>query len=155
MRFKDAITPSEEYAINATRKTTVSDIDNIISKESTLRRLFKGVKFIARYAKMYDVLIMLVKDWRKGIYTKVPYFTIAAIGTTLFYVLSPLDLVPDFIPGLGYIDDMTMLTMLVSWIDTDLHKYMDWKLNSDEGPHHMEYAETDGNREAIEEEAFG
>ena len=33
---------------------------------------------------------------------------------TVAYVLSPIDLVPDFIPLLGYLDDVILLPMLVA-----------------------------------------
>lgn len=70
----------------------------------------------------------MLKDVKKGTYPNVPWFTIASIVAALLYILNPLDLVPDFIPGIGYIDDLAVFSIGMGWIETDLHEYLDWRL---------------------------
>lgn len=43
-----------------------------------------------------------------------PFMAKLFAGITVAYALSPVDLVPDFIPVLGYLDDMVLLPMLVT-----------------------------------------
>ncbi len=40
---------------------------------------------------------------------RVPWLAKAIIGLTLAYALSPIDLIPDFIPVLGYLDDLLLV----------------------------------------------
>ena len=129
MSLKDTFTPDEEYVRDQTENTTTDDVDKVIKREGKISFVMSTVKVLKKYYKLFDVMMMMIKDYRKGIYTAVPWFTIAAIGGALLYVLSPFDLIPDFIPGLGYLDDMTVMTIVVGWIDSDLHKYLDWKLS--------------------------
>lgn len=36
-------------------------------------------------------------------------------GITIAYALSPIDLIPDFIPVIGYLDDFIILPILITW----------------------------------------
>ncbi len=120
--------PDEQYTLDAVEETTVEDVDAAIEKEESISNTIANAGFLKKYAKLGKIMFMMIKDYRKGIYTEIPWFTIAAITTGLLYVFSPLDLIPDFIPVLGFVDDLTVLSFVTGWIETDLHKYLDWKL---------------------------
>lgn len=45
---------------------------------------------------------------------KTPWYAKAFAALTVAYALSPIDLVPDFIPFLGYLDDLIILPLLVA-----------------------------------------
>ncbi len=53
-------------------------------------------------------IFLALKDKETPLFAKI----FAAI--TVVYALSPIDLVPDFIPVLGYLDDLILLPLLVS-----------------------------------------
>ncbi|AUC78146.1 hypothetical protein CW736_01410 [Nonlabens sp. MB-3u-79] len=120
--------PDEEYTLDAVDQTTLADVDDAIEKEESISSKIAHSGFLKKYVKLAQIMFMMIKDFRKGVYNKIPWFTIAAITTALLYVFMPIDLIPDFIPGLGFIDDLTVLTFVTGWIETDLHKYLDWKL---------------------------
>ena len=44
-----------------------------------------------------------------------PWYAKALAGSTVAYALSPIDLIPDFSPVLGYLDDLVILPLLV-WL---------------------------------------
>ena len=54
-------------------------------------------------------VLLALKEKRTPWYAKV----IAAV--IVVYALSPIDLIPDFIPLLGYLDDIIILPTLIAW----------------------------------------
>lgn len=45
---------------------------------------------------------------------RVPWYAKAWAGLVVAYALSPLDLIPDFIPVLGYLDDLLLIPLGIS-----------------------------------------
>ena len=67
------------------------------------------IKARAKQLKMdIPALFLSLKDKRTPILAK------AFAGITVAYALSPVDFIPDFIPVLGYLDDVILLPMLVA-----------------------------------------
>jgi uncharacterized membrane protein YkvA (DUF1232 family) len=73
------------------------------------------------------LLFSLLKDYGTGRYRNVSIFSIAAFLFTLLYIISPVDLVSDVIPGFGQIDDAVVFTLCLYLIEKDLFKYQEWK----------------------------
>lgn len=69
----------------------------------------------------------LVKAYSKGEYKNVSRSTILTVIGTLLYFVSPLDLVPDFILGLGILDDAALIGYSVKKISTELDAFKKWK----------------------------
>ena len=58
-------------------------------------------------------IIQAVYDWYRNTIRN-PKYRWWIVGGTLLYVLSPIDIAPDFIPIIGQIDDVVLITLLVS-----------------------------------------
>lgn len=84
--------------------------------ESAMGRLFSKLKSLARRAKRDGIALYLAaRDPRVPPGVKLFAFIVAA------YALSPIDLIPDFIPVLGYLDELILLpaavAVMVLWIE--------------------------------------
>jgi uncharacterized membrane protein YkvA (DUF1232 family) len=51
--------------------------------------------------------------WTAYKHPECPIYVKALIGLIVLYALSPIDLIPDFIPVLGYLDEMILLPILI------------------------------------------
>ena len=83
---------------------------------------------LGRYIEDVKLLFSIVKDYVNGSYREIPWYSIAAIVAALLYVLSPIDLIPDIIPVVGFIDDAFVVAACLSMVESDLHIYKDWKI---------------------------
>lgn len=57
--------------------------------------------------------------WFAGKHPRTPWYAKALGLFVVAYALSPIDLIPDFIPVLGYVDDMILLPVLI-WLTVKL-----------------------------------
>ena len=65
----------------------------------------------ARAAKLKRELTALYYAYRDP---RSPKASKIALAVTIGYALSPIDLIPDFIPVLGYLDDLVILPALIA-----------------------------------------
>lgn len=73
------------------------------------------------------LMLSLVKDYVTGAYREVPYWAISATALALLYVLNPVDILPDLIPGIGYLDDATVVAFCLKLMERELDKYKEWR----------------------------
>ena len=72
----------------------------------------------------------MVGLWAKGDYRKVPLKTIVLAVSAIVYFLNPFDLVHDYLPTVGYLDDATIIMFVVKSIKTDLEEFLVWEKHS-------------------------
>jgi uncharacterized membrane protein YkvA (DUF1232 family) len=58
----------------------------------------------------------LILLWRAFMSAQTPVWLKALMLVVPAYLLSPIDLIPDFIPLAGWLDDMVVIPLMVSWI---------------------------------------
>ena len=50
-----------------------------------------------------------------------------AIAMALFYVISPIDLIPDAIPLVGYLDDLWVLRYFTTFFSSEISRFNSWR----------------------------
>lgn len=122
-----ATKPNQEYFNKGTSTVDDDDLKKAAESAEKLKEKIKNSKGLSGLFDDLMLLSSLVKDYWKGRYRKIPYKAIAAISFTILYVLNVVDLVPDFIPGLGLLDDATIVGLCLKMVSTDIEQYKLWK----------------------------
>ena len=95
-----------------------------MKRESLLK-----IGLLNRFMEDIRLLFALVKDYWKGNYRAVSPWSIVVFVSGILYVLIPVDILPDFIPLIGQIDDAAILLVCLYFLERDLQKYKEWKAN--------------------------
>ena len=97
-----------------------------------------NTNLIARIINDIRLLFLLIGDFAKGRYRNISPLSFVIFVLALLYVLLPIDLVNDFIPGLGQLDDMAFFLACLFFLEKDLYRYQTWKESDrsrrDDGP---------------------
>ncbi len=72
-------------------------------------------------------VISLIRSYIRKEYKDVPIGSIIAAFAAVLYVVSPIDLIPDFIPGVGMLDDAAVFVACWKMIHDDVDKYQEWR----------------------------
>lgn len=98
----------------------MANVPNKLLSASLLRRLFEDIK----------LLFLLVRDYWDGVYRDVSIWSILVFTIGIIYILSPIDIIPDFNLGIGQIDDAAVLLFCLYFLEKDLYKYRGWRVEN-------------------------
>ncbi|WP_102346484.1 YkvA family protein [Bacillus sp. Marseille-P3661] len=76
-----------------------------------------------------QLLFQLVRAWLNGDYKELPKRSIIMIIAAIIYFVSPADIVPDFLAGVGLLDDAAVLGFVLKQISNDLERFKLWKVS--------------------------
>lgn len=101
-------------------------IGRVAERADDIEKKFSKQKALKQWMEHGKVLLQMIRDYIAGRYREVPYWAISAVALALLYVLNPLDVIPDVLPGFGYLDDATILAFCIKLIEQELTKYKAW-----------------------------
>jgi len=121
--LRNALARDERHAeqlFGRTRETSLLLAD-AVKKSQTNRRKLRSVW------RDLSALTRMLRAWKDKTYTKLPKKTIVAALAALIYFVNPMDLLPDVLPLIGFIDDAAILGIVMAAIRDDLEAFQEWE----------------------------
>lgn len=91
------------------RETAPRDVEILVGQADEARRRAASVS--PRMQQQMDLALALLADHAAGECPQIPYYTVSLLAEAVFYVLDPNDVIPDWIPGIGNLDDAVVLEL--------------------------------------------
>ena len=75
----------------------------------------------------FSILGRMSKAYILGHYREVPWRSMLVVVAAIVYFVSPIDLIPDFIPITGLSDDFAVLLWVYSNVSVEIDKFLRWE----------------------------
>ena len=112
-------------------RETAGDRDKI---KSTISNAGKKLKDMAQNSTQLkelksklEILIRMIQAHLSGDYRSFPASSILLIVFGILYFVTPVDVIPDFIPALGFTDDASVIFLIARKLNRDIEAFSKWE----------------------------
>ena len=106
-----------------------ADVTDLLVEEEKLRA--RAATLAGKPGEIFRAQLELalgcLHDSAAGRCPQIPFYTISLLTAAMAYLADDLDIIPDFLPNKGVIDDALVLAMACSLGDAGLRRYCAWK----------------------------
>jgi uncharacterized membrane protein YkvA (DUF1232 family) len=72
-------------------------------------------------------MIRLIRDYQRAEYRDISEPNLLTVIAAILYFVSPFDVIPDWVPVLGHIDDAFVVSLALKSVRMDLDTFMAWE----------------------------
>ncbi|MEX2591455.1 MAG: YkvA family protein [Anditalea sp.] len=108
----------------ASNRNKLKDLLNKVASKIEQIREIPSVKESMAHV---EIIFRMVKAHINHEYKGISNRTLGMLVLGLLYFVLPLDFIPDFIPVIGYIDDLTVILAIFKSLNSDIEKFLEWE----------------------------
>ncbi|GAB3332370.1 hypothetical protein GCM10027429_11650 [Marivirga atlantica] len=102
----------------------------IRNASETLQSKAKVSKKVRATRKVFADFIRLIKSYVNGSYRDISWKNMLYITAVIIYFITPTDLIPDFIPVSGLLDDASLALWTYDRLQSELNEFLLWERKS-------------------------
>ncbi|OLS42212.1 hypothetical protein BTR25_00495 [Bacillus sp. MRMR6] len=118
-----------KYVNSAKEYLTPSHKTEGLLKKALKKAMVNKVSLGEAFGKL-QLFLELAGAYTKGEYRNVSTSTILSVLGAIIYFISPLDVVPDFLVGIGILDDVAVIGFTLKKISGELDDFKLWQKNN-------------------------
>lgn len=119
---------AEEYAHDPVKAKKL--LDEAVKKTKGYERKIGPLAEVWSYL---TALFRLLKAYIHRDYQDIPWGSIVLVIVAIIYFVSPIDIIPDAIPGIGLVDDAAVIAFVVKQTKADLDNFLAWEVERSVG----------------------
>ncbi len=127
-RKKITVLDGKKIARKGAARIKETDFKKVLEKSAVIESKFAHAGPLHRFFEDFKLLMAIISDYRRGVYKRIPRWSIAVIVFALLYVLNPFDIIADFIAIVGFLDDAAVVAGCLLLVERDLNEYKEWKI---------------------------
>jgi uncharacterized membrane protein YkvA (DUF1232 family) len=133
---QESLPGGDEITQSAAFRRAAIDAEACVQDSVRLRRLVEDavgkISIIPRgpFADTWPYLmgmIRLIRDYQRAEYRDISEPNLQVIIAAILYFVSPFDVIPDWVPVLGHIDDAFVVSLALKSVRMDLDTFMAWE----------------------------
>lgn len=102
-------------------------VSTVLEKAISLCDDMGKIRIIGKHFREASLVCNMLNDYICKRYTKIPSATVITLLAAVLYFISPIDIIPDFLPLIGHLDDMMVFAFVRDAAKAYLKKYEKWK----------------------------
>ncbi|MGK7389249.1 MAG: YkvA family protein [Candidatus Cyclobacteriaceae bacterium M2_1C_046] len=120
--FQLAMNIAKKYAYSRSRLfVLISQAFEKLKDEAASNKLKK------EFTPKLRLFLRMLRAYASGQYREIPINTIIKIAGAVVYFVMVVDFIPDFIPILGFTDDLAVIIWVYNSIDDQMNKFKEWE----------------------------
>lgn len=119
-------------------KKTAKKAEKIAKEPGKLKKLLQDAgeklaefdtenKTFSTLLNQLSVFLRMVRAYASKEYPDLPWRSLVSIVAGILYFIMPLDLIPDYIPVVGFMDDMAVLAWVYRNVEKDVDDFLNWE----------------------------